>query len=121
MNYDCSNSINKEEYIRSISLKCTEWARDTAVKQGFSDYCAVHDPLASLFSDCESNTGEMSLDKYIMEETEQNYNELIFGETTIDSTANKRKIEDVNHASNEQDHLDSGRRIRHRAALPLSV
>lgn len=100
--YDFNNhGLSKEDYIQAISLRCTGWARDAAEKQGFRDYCTVHDPLASLFSDNEFN------------ENEQNYNELIFGETPSENTntSNKRKVEAT-------EPMDSGRRIRYRVGTP---
>jgi len=110
--YAGNSTISKEDYIQLISLRCTEWARDAAEKQGFRDYCAVHDPLAALFSDSEDNDSE--------NENKQNYNELIFGDRTFDDTtattsSNKRKVEVVYDAGNE----DFGRRTRHRASPPL--
>jgi len=111
-----NTSISKEDYIQSISLRCTDWARDAAKKQGFRDYCAVHDPLASLFSDSEFNNSETSLDDYTKGE-EQNYNELIFGERTVGNASHKRKVGAVCDASNEQEQIDAGRRIRQRTAL----
>merc|ERR1719498_2064323 len=88
--YAGNNTISKEDYIQRISLRCTEWARDAAEKQGFHDYCAVHDPLAALFSDSEDNDSG--------NENKQNYNELIFGDRTFDentttTNSNKRKVE----------------------------
>lgn len=116
------NSLNKEEYIQDISLRCTEWARNASEKQGFCDYCAVHDPLASLFSDNEFNSSEISLDDYKKEE-EQNYNELIFGETAIGNnnttSSKKRKVGSVYHAGNEQGHVHSARKRKLRAASQL--
>eukprot|EP00537_Pseudo-nitzschia_pungens_P008745 CAMPEP_0172362022 /NCGR_PEP_ID=MMETSP1060-20121228/5731_1 /TAXON_ID=37318 /ORGANISM="Pseudo-nitzschia pungens, Strain cf. cingulata" /LENGTH=349 /DNA_ID=CAMNT_0013084439 /DNA_START=182 /DNA_END=1231 /DNA_ORIENTATION=+ len=53
-------------FIQRISLRCTGWARETAKMQGFRDYCAAHDPLASLLG----VKGKDGL----------NYNELIFGD-----------------------------------------
>ena len=46
-----------EDFVRKVSLRCTAWAREMAVKQGFKDYCAVHDPLASLFDDRVDHKG----------------------------------------------------------------
>jgi hypothetical protein len=112
------NILSKEEYIRDISLKCTAWSRDAAQKQGFHDYCAVHDPLASLFSDKEFNSSEISLEDYTREE-EQNYNEMIFGETTDDSTSNKRAVGAVYDDSDGQDQVHSDRSIRQRTSLSL--
>jgi len=112
------NILSKEEYIRNISLKCTAWSRDAAQKQGFHAYCAVHDPLASLFSDKEFNSSEISLEDYTMEE-EQNYNEMIFGETTEDKTINKRAVGAVYDDSDGQDQVHSDRRIRQRTSLSL--
>lgn len=104
-------NISKEDYIQTISQRCTEWARDAAKKQGFLDYCAAHDPLASLFSDSDV-------------ENEQNYNEMIFGETSVEDTNtsnNKRKVDAVYHASNDQEEILSDRRVRHRRAALLQV
>lgn len=112
------NILSKEEYIRNISLKCTAWSRDAAQKQGFHAYCAVHDPLASLFSDKEFNSSEISLEDYTREE-EQNYNEMIFGETTEDKTINKRAVGAVYDDSDGQDQVHSDRRIRQRTSLSL--
>lgn len=98
-----NNSISKEDYIERISSRCTAWARDAAEKQGFHDYCAVHDPLAALFSDSE--------DTYNEKENKQNYNELIFGERTI---SNKRGCNELDTMM-----IDSGRRKRHRASPSL--
>lgn len=98
-----NNSISKEDYIERISSRCTAWARDAAEKQGFHDYCAVHDPLAALFSDSKDNDNE--------KENKQNYNELIFGETTI---SNKRGCNELDTMM-----IDSVRRKRHRASPPL--
>jgi len=109
--YAGNNTISKEDYIQRISLRCTEWARDAAEKQGFHDYCAVHDPLAALFSDDNDSENE----------NKQNYNEMIFGERTFDDTTTtssnnyKRKVEVVYDAGND----DFGRRTRHRASPPL--
>mmetsp|Transcript_39917 Transcript_39917/g.96307 ORF Transcript_39917/g.96307 Transcript_39917/m.96307 type:complete len:132 (-) Transcript_39917:101-496(-) len=36
------------EFIRSVSRRCTAWARAIAREQGFHDYCAVYDPLDGL-------------------------------------------------------------------------
>lgn len=104
------NSISKEDYIERISSRCTAWARDTAEKQGFRDYCAVHDPLAALFSDSEDSDDE--------KENKQNYNELIFGETN--TISNKRKAEAAfDGCSEHESMIDSGRRTRHRASPTL--
>lgn len=74
--YAGSNAMDKEDqirdYIHLISSRCTEWARDAAQKQGFHDYCAVHDPLAELFRDSDDSDDEN-------EDNRQNYNELFFG------------------------------------------
>lgn len=79
-----------EDTIHKVSLRCTEWARNRAEKQGFEDYCAVHDPLASLFSD--------SL---------ENYNEMFFG---VSKDHHKRKLE----ALPQEQPLDENRRVRQR-------
>jgi len=109
----CALSINdigaeKDEYIRETSLRCTEWARDAAEKQGFRDYCAVHDPLADLFSDSGST------------ESEHNYNKMFFGETTDTAcnNNNKRKADPEHQSCNESSQMDSGRRIRQRVVSP---
>lgn len=108
-----TNTIGKEDYIERISTRCTAWARDAAEKQGFRDYCAVHDPLAALFSDSEDTDNE--------KENKQNYNELIFGETTtISNKSNKRKAGAACDSCSAHDNMiDSGRRTRHRASPPL--
>ncbi|CAJ1939297.1 unnamed protein product [Cylindrotheca closterium] len=36
------------EFLRSISRRCTAWARAIATEQGFHDYCAVYDPWDGL-------------------------------------------------------------------------
>jgi len=112
------DSISKEDYIRTISLRGSNWSRDAAKKQGFRDYCAVHDPLASLFSDSDFNNSEAYLDE--KEENQQNYNELIFGETTSCNTSNKRKVGSMYDENNEQNQVDSDRRIRHRTIPPVA-
>lgn len=93
------HNINKEDYIRDVSLRCSEWSREAAEEQGFCDYCAVHDPLASLFSDDKKE--------------KQNYNELIFGERTVSNSNNKRNF--------EQTQIDSVRRVRSRTEILQSV
>lgn len=35
--------LEAEHYVRSVSLRCTGWARETAREQGYRDYCAAHD------------------------------------------------------------------------------
>merc|ERR1711959_605678 len=40
------NSPQPEEaqtYVRSVSLRCTGWARETAREQGYRDYCVAYD------------------------------------------------------------------------------
>merc|ERR1711959_218105 len=32
-----------ESYVRSVSLRCTGWARETAREQGYRDYCVAYD------------------------------------------------------------------------------
>jgi hypothetical protein len=66
-----------EDFIRRVSQRCSAWARETAVRQGFADYCAVNDPLASLFGS-----------------KEENYNDWFFSEPSIgssDSNHNNKK------------------------------
>lgn len=114
-----SHIISTEDYIQSVSLRCTAWAREAAKKQGFRDYCAVHDPLASLFSNSDWNNDEISRDE--QKEEKQNYNELIFGEPTCVNTTNKRTVDAIyNTTSNRQEQVGCERRVRHRTAL-LSV
>ncbi|KAL3932771.1 MAG: hypothetical protein SGBAC_010696 [Bacillariaceae sp.] len=36
------------EFLRSVSRRCTAWARAIARDQGFQDFCAVSDPLDGL-------------------------------------------------------------------------
>lgn len=118
---NASNTDNKkhnydltQDFIRTAARRCTLWAQETATTQGFNDYLAVHDPLASLFSD-------EGKDK-------QDYNELIFGDTnnkdeSIRSTrtrssssgGNKRKARlSIVCEPNEENE----RRVRHRTELP---
>lgn len=108
---DTDYGIKKEDYIREISLRCSEWARLAAEKQGFRDYCAVHDPLASLFSDSEFNDGCTYLDDN--KKDGQNYNELIFGETTASNSNNKRQF--------EQTQIDNVRQVRSRTDTRESI
>jgi hypothetical protein len=61
-----------EDFLQGVSLRCSGWAREMAMKQGFRDYCAVHDPLASLFDGPE----------------EENYNDCFFSDVV---RCNKRK------------------------------
>lgn len=104
-NYDLT-----QEFIRTVARRCTLWAQEIANTQGFKDYLAVHDPLASLFSD-------EGKDK-------QDYNELIFGDTNnkdesswsnSSSGGNKRKVRlSVVCEANEE----KERRVRQRTELP---
>jgi len=110
--------ISKEDFIQKVSLQRTEWSREAAKLQGFRDYCAVHDPLAPLFSDSDSKNKNTYLDDD--EEETQNYNELIFGEITPCTTGNKRQVDAVYDTNNEHTQIDnysSGRRVRCRKAL----
>lgn len=111
--YAGSNAIDDEDqirdYIQLICMRCTEWARDAALKQGFQDYCAVHDPLAELFRDTDESEGE----------NRQNYNELIFGDMNVDNSNSKRKVGVVYDGGNDQYSDEFGRRTRHRASPPL--
>ena len=89
-------------------MRCTAWSRDAAKKQGFRDYCAAHDPLASLFSD--GGHGEMTLEDY-GKENEQNYDEMIFGERDTSRTGEKRTCEQVNDDFQQQ---QESRNVRQR-------
>ncbi|KAG7337298.1 hypothetical protein IV203_030156 [Nitzschia inconspicua] len=79
-----------EDFIRRVAKRCSGWARETAIQQGFKDYCAVHDPLASLFGS-----------------EEENYNDFFFSDPlysthTNDSHSNhKRKTPDTEELSSE--------------------
>jgi len=99
-----------EDFLRRVSLRCTGWARETAMKQGFKDYCAVHDPLASLF-----------------EGDEENYNDCFFSEKACCNTntnSNKRKtMDDVSGDETGGELMDAcpstpddGRRVRQKIA-----
>jgi len=105
---DYFHDISKEDYIHSISMRCTAWSRDAAKKQGFRDYCAAHDPLASLFSD--GGHGEMTLEDY-GKENEQNYDEMIFGERDTSGIGEKRSCEQVNDDFQQQ---QESRNVRQR-------
>lgn len=70
------------DFIREVARRCSARAVDTALVQGFKDFCEVYDPLASLFggnmmSDSPSRLGN------------ENYNESFFSDDAEDS--NKRK------------------------------
>jgi len=109
--------ISKDEYIQKVSLRRSEWASEAAKMQGFRDYCAVHDPLAPLFGDSDSNNGNAYWDD--AKEGTQNYNELIFGETTPLTTGSKRQIGAIYDAYNEPTGIDDdslGRRVRCRTS-----
>jgi hypothetical protein len=72
-----------EDFIRRVSRRCSAWARETAVQQGFKDYCAVNDPLASLFGN-----------------KEENYNDCFFSETSVyssdsENSGKKRKVDET--------------------------
>mmetsp|Transcript_5513 Transcript_5513/g.13266 ORF Transcript_5513/g.13266 Transcript_5513/m.13266 type:complete len:414 (-) Transcript_5513:184-1425(-) len=72
-----------EHFIRKVSLRCTAWAREMAVKQGFKDYCAVHDPLASLFDD---HVDHKSANKEGASKRRQstNYNDCFFSDHAVE-------------------------------------
>ena len=84
--------VGDETFLRRVSQRCTGWARETALKQGFKDYCAVHDPLACLFDEGD----------------EENYNDCFFSDTPCPS-CNKRKSEDDDEAD-ESSTLDQSSR-----------
>jgi hypothetical protein len=67
-----------ESFLRKVSQRCTGWARATALKQGFRDYCAVHDPLACLFDEGD----------------EENYNDCFFSDVPCDCINKKRQSDD---------------------------
>lgn len=73
-------------FIRKVSLRCTGWAREQAIRQGFKDYCAVHDPLASLF-----------------EGSEENYNDCFFSDHTPSEHDDRCKDNDGNDIDNDND------------------
>lgn len=50
------NQEQQQEYLHNASIRCSTWAKETAFKQGFEDYCSIHDPLASLFASTSSGT-----------------------------------------------------------------
>lgn len=89
-----------EDFVRKVSMRCSAWAREMAVKQGFKDYCAVHDPLACLFDDCPISDQQK---KY-----KQNYNDCFFSdrvqadeeESDGDSDSDNGIIDDVNESVN---------------------
>lgn len=94
------------DYIQHVSLRCTGWARETATTQGFRDYCAVHDPLASLFSD-EGNDG-------------LNYDELIFGDSnntdkeSLNSKTDGEGKRKLPVAAEPRQQIEDNRRVRQR-------
>lgn len=111
------NNESNEEYIRNVSTRCSGWAKETAVEQGFHDYCAVHDPLASLFSDSDDELSDSSNDSTSSSNRnnynkEQNYNELIFGDSNNSSSSKRKSIAEP---KKEQQHQTLGdRRVRRR-------
>jgi hypothetical protein len=93
-----------EDFIRRVSQRCSAWAREMAIHQGFKDYCAVNDPLASLFGN-----------------EEENYNDCFFNEpyccpaTEWNSRRNdQRKAEDIETSSTTFPPITSERNVRQR-------
>jgi len=100
-----ANDRAREEYIRNVSIRCSNWAKETALKQGFKDYCSIHDPLASLFT--TRDKGNRKEEGQQKQEQEQHYEELIFGNTRKENKiSKKRKIiavdDDINCDDNEK-------------------
>lgn len=74
-----------EEFVARVSKRCTGWARETALRQGFKDYCAVEDPLASLFG-CD----------------EKNYNDIFFNNPVCTTSRNSNSNSNENEYSNKR-------------------
>lgn len=114
------NNQSNEEYIRNVSTRCSGWAKETAVKQGFRDYCAVHDPLASLFSDSDDEFSDSSNDITSSSNSNnnnkgRNYNELIFGDSNNNNSSSRSKRKSISEPKKERQHQTLGdRRVRRR-------
>lgn len=87
--YKSANDRAREEYIRNVSIRCSNWAKETALKQGFEDYCSIHDPLASLFT--IRDKGNKKEEGQQKQKQEQHYDELIFGNTRKEKKISKKR------------------------------
>jgi hypothetical protein len=118
------NQEQQQQYLRNVSIQCSTWAKETALKQGFKDYCSIHDPLASLFASTTSDTtssdaststsrrrkdhpkdsnkeevGKGQEQQKRRQQQEQHYDELIFGTTSNNNNTNNSK-KDCNTSNN---------------------
>lgn len=96
-----------EDFIQRVSQRCSGWARETAVHQGFKDYCAIHDPLASLFGS-----------------EEENYNDCFFSDPSRDSEdgghhSNKRKLSEHDELHDTPNSTPDSRNVRSRTAMTV--
>jgi hypothetical protein len=74
------------EFVRRVSQRCSGWFREKAREQAFRDYCAVHDPLASLLDN----------------ENVENYNECFFSTAAYDA-CDRDDTPDADETNNENE------------------
>ncbi|KAL3923930.1 MAG: hypothetical protein SGARI_006125 [Bacillariaceae sp.] len=95
-----------DEFVARVSKRCSGWAREKAIHQGFKDYCAVNDPLASLFGP-----------------NSENYNDRFFsdpGRTTGENSESKRNNNNNKRKSQEEATVSTPERnVRQRTAAPV--
>jgi hypothetical protein len=70
-------SKGNPKVIRTVSKRCTGWAQELALHQGFEDFCAVYDPLETLLG----SEGDQH----------SNYNDSLFNKKE-ESCCRKRKV-----------------------------
>jgi hypothetical protein len=71
-------SKGNPKVIRMVSKRCTGWAQELALHQGFEDFCAVYDPLETLLGRDE-------------DDQHKNYNDSLFNKKE-ESCCLKRKV-----------------------------
>jgi hypothetical protein len=96
-------SKGNPKVIRMVSKRCTGWAQELALHQGFEDFCAVYDPLETLLGSDE-------------DDQHNNYNDSLFNKKEQESCCRKRKV-----VEEEPDLIPScgvdDRRVRQRATM----
>jgi hypothetical protein len=97
---------HEEYFIRRVSQRCSAWAREAAVDQGFKDYCAVNDPLASLFGN-----------------EEENYNDCFFSDPSIcisdNNQSNKKRKTDETENDCSCPSIPRSRKLRTRTSVTV--
>lgn len=89
------------EFIREVSRKCSTWAVDTALVQGFKDFCEVYDPLASLFGGnimCNSSSSSKMInfnECFFSDEAQHDYSSS--SSSNNDSTSKRNSFVNSNH------------------------